>query len=389
MFRKRRRPTVYLTAEPRRSFVSPVVFGLGALLLSSSQIAYQDMTSILASAGGVGERWASYIERSAAGGTQIASLPFGGAEGMALSGGGVRTANLGEVTIRAKDGSMVGSDESRINRAEKTGRLVKVAPTAPPKAFSAGTILQRTSLLKRPSELPKREMAFIVPKIAGKELQIAGNFHNTPPKVTEQIPVAIASLVTNDTPDVLAYAPSEPNYAKQSPFSSLLRKEDPNEGRFIPPIGENDHGWMASPLPPKVFSSAEQKCLATAIYFEARSEPKLGQAAVAQVVLNRVRNPAYPNTICGVVYQNDDWLNRCQFSFACEGRKKVVYDRKRYKLAEEIALAVTSGAIFIPEVGSSTHYHATYVRPKWAPTMTRLTKIGLHIFYRTKNGGWS
>jgi spore germination cell wall hydrolase CwlJ-like protein len=67
------------------------------------------------------------------------------------------------------------------------------------------------------------------------------------------------------------------------------------------------------------FPTKEQKCLAEGIYFEARGEKVEGQAAVAQVILNRVRNPTFPNTICGVVYQNDTWRNRCQFSFACDG----------------------------------------------------------------------
>ena len=114
-----------------------------------------------------------------------------------------------------------------------------------------------------------------------------------------------------------------------------------------------------------------------------------GQAAVAQVVLNRVRNPAYPNTICGVVYQNDNWRNRCQFSFACDGIKDRIASPDHYKVAEEIAMAVTAGKIFIPEVGSSTHYYAHYVSPRWARTMKKMTKIGLHIFYRTYGGGWS
>jgi len=102
-----------------------------------------------------------------------------------------------------------------------------------------------------------------------------------------------------------------------------------------------------------------------------------------------VRNPAYPKSICGVVYQNDNWLNRCQFSFACDGRKKRIDDPASYKTAQEVAMAVTAGKIFIPEVGSSTHYYAQYVHPAWARAMHKMTKIGLHIFYRTYGGGWS
>ena len=145
---------------------------------------------------------------------------------------------------------------------------------------------------------------------------------------------------------------------------------------------------MATPLPASVFSKAEQKCLATAIYFEARGESVRGQAAVAQVVLNRVRNPSYPATICGVVYQNDNWRNRCQFSFACDGIRDRIASPSHYRMAEEIAMAVTAGKIFLPEVASSTHYYADYVSPRWGRTMQKMKKIGLHIFYRTYGGGW-
>ncbi len=102
-----------------------------------------------------------------------------------------------------------------------------------------------------------------------------------------------------------------------------------------------------------------------------------------------MRNPYYPDTICGVVYQNKRWYNRCQFSFACDRRKDVVWSKSHWKTARDIALAVTAGKIWLKEVGSATHYHATYVKPDWAPTMKRVGKIGLHIFYRTYGGGWS
>ncbi|EFG8199908.1 cell wall hydrolase, partial [Escherichia coli] len=136
-------------------------------------------------------------------------------------------------------------------------------------------------------------------------------------------------------------------------------------------------------------SAAEQKCLATAIYFEARGEEVRGQAAVAQVILNRVRNPAYPATVCDVVYQNDNWINKCQFSFACDGIPDVIADRGAYRLAKDVAMAVSGGKVFLPEVASSTHYNATYVSPRWARSMERMTQIGSHIFYRTFGGGWS
>ena len=145
---------------------------------------------------------------------------------------------------------------------------------------------------------------------------------------------------------------------------------------------------MATALPASVFEPSEQRCLAAAVYFEARGEPVKGQAAVAQVVLNRVRNPAYPATICGVVYQNEDWRNRCQFSFACDGVRERIADRQHWKIAEQVAMAVTAGRIWLSDVGPSTHYHAVYIHPRWARDMKKVDRIGRHVFYETQNGGW-
>ena len=134
------------------------------------------------------------------------------------------------------------------------------------------------------------------------------------------------------------------------------------------------------------FEKEERECLATAIYFEARGEAYRGQVAVAQVVLNRVAHKLYPATICGVVFQNQHRRNACQFSFACDGIPERVTDRKSWQQAEDIARGVASGALYLTEVGYSTHYHATYVYPHWAPRMTKVTKIGLHVFYHFKRG---
>ena len=133
-------------------------------------------------------------------------------------------------------------------------------------------------------------------------------------------------------------------------------------------------------------SEKELWCLATAIYFEARGEAYRGQVAVAQVVLNRVKDHRYPNTICGVVYQNQHRRNSCQFSFACDGIPETITDRQSWAQAEDIAKRYTTGELYLTEVGDATHYHATYVRPAWAPRMQKVTQIGLHIFYKFKSG---
>jgi spore germination cell wall hydrolase CwlJ-like protein len=150
-----------------------------------------------------------------------------------------------------------------------------------------------------------------------------------------------------------------------------------------------DHSWASKPLPLSVYEPAQQKCLAEGIYFEARGESVEGQAAVAQVILNRVKAPVYPDTICGVVYQNKSWRNRCQFSFACDRVPDRIRNQKAWGVAQRVAAEVTSGKAWNPEIGSSTHYHATYVKPRWAGRMKRMDRIGRHIFYKTYRGGLS
>ena len=130
----------------------------------------------------------------------------------------------------------------------------------------------------------------------------------------------------------------------------------------------------------------EERCLAEAIYFEARSEPEEGQAAVAQVVLNRVSSGLYPSSVCGVVYQNRHHHNACQFSFACDGRALRINEPDAWRTAQRIARQVTNGDTYVADIGDATHYHANYVRPRWARALKRMDKIGHHIFYELKPG---
>ncbi len=130
------------------------------------------------------------------------------------------------------------------------------------------------------------------------------------------------------------------------------------------------------------------QCLAEGIYFEARGEPRRGQVAVAQVIMNRVNHDEFPDTICGVVYQNQHWRNRCQFSFACDGVPERITEPLAWDESESVARQVLEGRDLIDTITESTHYHATYVRPRWAPRMIRLDRVGLHIFYKGRYGGW-
>jgi spore germination cell wall hydrolase CwlJ-like protein len=133
-------------------------------------------------------------------------------------------------------------------------------------------------------------------------------------------------------------------------------------------------------------AAREQRCLAEAVYFEARSEPEEGQAAVAQVVLNRVKSGLYPDSICGVVYQNRHRHLACQFTFACEGKSLRITENESWARASRIARAVLEGETYLEDVGASTHYHANYVNPRWARKLKRMDKIGRHIFYKLRPG---
>jgi spore germination cell wall hydrolase CwlJ-like protein len=133
------------------------------------------------------------------------------------------------------------------------------------------------------------------------------------------------------------------------------------------------------------FRARELRCMATAIYFEARAEPVQGQIAVAQVVMNRIRSPFYPKTICGVVYQGERNRHGCQFSFTCTGKRNVVNEPEQWTIAVKLAKQVIAGEVWINEVGYATHYHANYVHPGWRE-LDKVAQIGRHIFYKMKPG---
>ena len=132
-------------------------------------------------------------------------------------------------------------------------------------------------------------------------------------------------------------------------------------------------------------STNAQRCLTQAIYYEAATESDAGKAAVAQVILNRMKHPAYPNTVCGVIYQGSSRPG-CQFSFACDGSMRRPPVPALWRRSAEIARAALSGHVEV-SVGMATHYHANYVLPRWAPKLTKIEQIGAHIFYRWP-GSW-
>jgi Cell Wall Hydrolase len=180
------------------------------------------------------------------------------------------------------------------------------------------------------------------------------------------------------------------NRFNASAFGVLAAANNP----VLPPVAEQTNGVVASSIASwthkiKTFLDTriiQENCLATAVYFEARSESQLGQLAVATVILNRVKASNSSSSICGVVYKGASHLNACQFSFACDGKLDLVDDVRAWKTARTVtalALAddgkVKDGPMQI--LATATNYHADYVDPYWSKSLNRLTKIGRHIFY--------
>src|SRR5689334_141038 len=127
-------------------------------------------------------------------------------------------------------------------------------------------------------------------------------------------------------------------------------------------------------------------CLASAVYYEAGNQDADGERAVAQVVLNRVRHPAFPNSVCGVVYQGSTRPTGCQFTFTCDGSLAREPDADGWRRAWNVASDALSGSVYAP-VGWATHYHADYVLPTWASSMAKNAIVGAHLFYRW-GGSW-
>ena len=173
--------------------------------------------------------------------------------------------------------------------------------------------------------------------------------------------------------------------------AQAIRPLDPNSAQQINaaiPIAGT--GPAASPFALRFASEADRmrslQCLTEAIYYESARESVDGQRAVAQVILNRVRHPAYPNSVCAVVFQGHERRTGCQFSFTCDGSLGRPPMAPYWQNARRVAEEALAGYVHAP-VGYSTHYHANYVVPYWASSLVKSANIGTHIFYRW-TGGW-
>jgi spore germination cell wall hydrolase CwlJ-like protein len=194
-----------------------------------------------------------------------------------------------------------------------------------------------------------------------------------------------AITLSSATPAPIEATPIEIAAAPVSLQSPRLDRAGYGDTTIMPKADDPDRPRYADLIDPDNLSK-EQRCLAEAVYFEARSEPVEGQAAVAQVVLNRVKSGLYPSTVCGVVYQNRHRHLACQFTFACEGKALRTTDTESWERAKRVAGAVLEGKTYLADVGGATHYHANYVRPYWAKRLKKMDVIGRHIFYKLRPG---
>ncbi|TCP43212.1 cell wall hydrolase [Rhodovulum marinum] len=140
-----------------------------------------------------------------------------------------------------------------------------------------------------------------------------------------------------------------------------------------------DAAWLAAQ--PRARGGAQWECLTEALYFEARGETVKGQFAVAEVILNRVASPAYPDSVCGVVHQGTGKRYQCQFTYTCDGHAEVVREPAVYDRLGKIARVMLDGAPR-PLTKGATHYHTSAVNPRWASRFPRTATIGVHHFYR-------
>jgi len=440
-----------LRTRPKDARIASFALGLCIFSLMPTEVGYQDIGSLLARQSGAAERWQKRVSSAAANvqlatysfgrpvGTSQPQLPsyrLASLDARDITGSITRSNPLVTPPPRYQ-----ASDFPRVDRTLKGDRLV-VRPPAPedaapsPDARPEDPATSNSSVMgaKTAALPPKAEQAPLDP-----ELQAALNA----PPLKQYNPSALpATRPAEDTkrsgevPAALDQAAPRDGFSVKTStlfFGSSLgsagsieRWQPGEEPTIVMPgaVADPDMKIMAS-LPvdadapvrigegisfaPKGEVNADnqraktpaerlglfdeksraksEKCLAEAIYFEARGEAVRGQIAVAQVILNRAFSGKYPDTVCGVVYQNKHRHLACQFTFACDNNPDVIREPDMWDRAQKISKAILDGRLWLPEVDRSTHYHAYWVRPSWVSEMKRNWKFGVHTFYRPRKWG--
>ncbi|RDV02425.1 cell wall hydrolase [Undibacter mobilis] len=266
-----------------------------------------------------------------------------------------------------------------VNRKNKRDSLISRArtPMPPMPALTAIEPAGPSLDLRRKDDGPKLELYSTDEVFFGRQ-PLAGERERLLPWAPGDAPVVVAS----GDPDVKMSALAPPNGDIKIDEGHSVASKGVVTGPDQRPRSPSERLSLSG-----VKRTQAEKCLAHAIYFEARDEPVTAQIAVAQVVLNRVFSPYYPNDVCGVVYQNKHRHLACQFTFACDGKSEAIKEPEAYDRSMRIARDSLDGKLWMPEVAKSTHYHDDWARPNWVPEMKKMDKLGGLIFYRPRNWG--
>jgi len=440
-----------LRNQPRGARFASFGLGLCVFALMPTETGYQDIASLLARQPGVAERWQKRVFATTSPihlATFSFGLPIGTSSPQSAT---YRLASLdnqsiditGTVTrnpIAAPPPRYQASDFPKVDRTAKGDRLVVAPPAetvapaeaAPanedPSTSNASVMGAKTAAAAPPAPLdPELQAALSAPPLA--QYDVSMSLEPNPLDDLKSAPDAPAAALGSAPPrDGFAFKTSSLFFGSSLGSPESIERWRPGEepvvmmpgaiadpdmkimaslpvdadgpvkagemGESIAPKGEVNSDNQRAKTPAERLGlfddksrAKSEKCLAEAVYFEARGEAVRGQIAVAQVVLNRAFSGKYPDTVCGVVYQNKHRHLACQFTFACDNNADVVREPDMWDRAQKIARAMLDGQLWLPEVDRSTHYHAYWVRPSWVSEMKKMYKFGVHTFYRPRAWG--
>jgi spore germination cell wall hydrolase CwlJ-like protein len=424
--------------------------GLCIFALAPTESGYQDIASLLARQPGVTERWQKRVFAPSVSSIQVATFSFGRPIGTASRNPNLQLASLdnsgiditGALTrnpLAQPPRRYEASDFPKVDRSLKGDRLAIRAPetVVPDEPAKQDSFNDNRSVMgaKTVDALPPVEHAPLDPELdeALRAPPLAQYDASQPVQPTEDAKADAAVIPVEPAPakDGFSVKTASLFFGSSSLGASVetMERWQPGEEPTIVMPGITMPGSTLDPdmkataaLPKATISPTDggesvagkgevnsanqraktpaermgltdqtrgkqEKCLAEAVYFEARGEAVRGQMAVAQVVMNRVFSGFYPTTVCGVVYQNKHRRLACQFTFACDGIPDVVKEPDMWERARKIAKATLDGRIWLPEVAKSTHYHAYWVHPSWVREMKKMYKTGVHSFYRPRAWG--
>ena len=408
-----------MVAWKRRRRRAKIALWAAALALLPTQVAYQDLGALLVQQSGVIARAREHLIASPFGTIHAAMFSLPRPLGTSLPHPPVYAlANFDPNAIAGSIGSQMLGDVAAplqfptVNRKDKGNLLAKRAreplPPLPPLLAIAPVPRNEADAALKQDDMASRidpyaDYEFGAPAdepqtadVAPKAVEQPKSLARLAPDASEQVSLYFGAAPMASHEGLKAWAPGEAPVVSDDPdlkLSALTPNASDDSGESVANKGQvtGDNARPKSPAERLALSGASrakaEKCLANAVYFEARDEPLRAQIAVAQVVLNRVFSPFYPNDVCGVVYQNADRHLACQFTFACDGKRDVITEPDAWVRAQRIARDMLDGKLWMPEVAKSTHYHDYWAHPDWVGEMKRIDRLGGLIFYRPRAWG--